>query len=122
MRMPEMNVVRFTENDVIVASIANEVTLHLFTDSGMGNSYITINDVNYGSSQSGSGTRSYDQAYKLYSNFGEGTTFSWNRGEGLTGNYTFSGMLENDGNGTAMAGADGVFYWNGSSFVYPQKQ
>ena len=112
MKMPDMDVVRFQESDVIVASTATKLMLVNYGDATRLNGYVKINGIGYGATQE----HTLEEAYSKFGNFNEGTSFSWDR-EGGDGTNTFSAILEGDNRtGGETPGLDGVYYWRDGAF------
>ena len=116
MRKPEMSVVRFSEDDIIVASTG--LRLNKYGDGTPHNAYITFNGQNYGNSVYG---YDYDRLYRDYNaenpgvGLSENTNFGWD-GSG-SGENTLSAILQKD-NTTDHSSCDGYYIWTGEGFSW----
>ena len=107
MKKAEMEVVRFTESDVIVASgdvLLQSITLNRFGDGQNNNASITIGDITYGGQQSG---HPYSEAFSIYSNFDNNTQFKHTGGQSV-----FSSIYNLDTDGSTNPSVDGSYVWN----------
>ena len=107
--MPEMSVVRFTESDVIVASL---IVVSYGENDGAHNLTITRNDktILYNNNSS----QHYDP-YLSDDGYGDNPQFVF-RGDNPF-NYSLSTMIENDNNGNPLLGINGEYLWVGGQFV-----
>ena len=112
MRMPEMDVVRFQESDVIVAS-SNSISLNLFGDGVNGNGYVTYLGQNYGNLQTAGDLSSFYSAF----NKDHGTSIGGTTNIGYKGGMTNFDGLQSIDNTTSTSGIDGPYVWNGNEFA-----
>ena len=107
MRMPEMEVVRFKENDVIVASV--------YTLSNAGNGKpndLTVTRVSDGKVfYNAVRGRSHVDYMSRFGGFGASFFYS-----AYNDPYTFSTLVENDDHGNPVSDVDGDYLWTGGSF------
>jgi len=115
MRMPEMDVVRFQESDVIVASsFLSSVGLYKFDNGQTNDAYIVANGTEYHHT----GQYNFDDAEADFSNLNGSTKFYWNVSGGHAyGQATFDQLLGYDAGTSAQGDAtDGIYcYQNGDS-------
>lgn len=115
MRMPEMDVVRFQESDVIVASsFLSSVGLYQFDNGATNDAYIEADGKTYHHT----GSPNFDDAEVAFSNLNGSTKFYWSVSGGHDyGQATFDQLLGYDAGTSAQSGAtDGIYgYKNGDS-------
>lgn len=113
---PALEVTRFNEADVIVASGSNQLTLYKFGNGSNGDAYATYMGKKYPHTGQGSN----DDIYSVFNKnntgtFSSGTSFYWNDNEGYTCTADFNGIIGYDSGGVNNA-VDGTYTWNGTAF------
>lgn len=120
MRMPEMSVVRFTESDVIVASIRS-FTLHKYGDGQKGNAYVDYDGNIYGTTQPGGGSFP-ESLYNDFNannpgvNFSGSSDFHWGSDESGWSTQNFDWIIGQD-NTDSSSSVDGTYRWSGAQFI-----
>ncbi len=119
MRMPEMDVVRFQESDVIVAS-AGSFTLVKYGNGKSGDAYVAYNGTNYGTQQPGGGSfpQSLYDAFNANNpgvNFSGSSDFHWESEAGWS-TQNFDWIVGQD-NTDSTSSVDGTYRWSGTQFI-----
>ena len=110
MRMPEMNVVRFTESDVIVASGKTLTSMYCmnFDNTSTGDAYVVVGSDTYRRT----GSPNFSDLDAAYSNLTNSTKIYWDDGKGGYGQSDWSAFQQMDSNTSASGQhTDGTFVW-----------
>ncbi|MBR4556182.1 MAG: hypothetical protein IKO15_01765 [Clostridiales bacterium] len=115
MRMPEMSVVRFTESDVIVASVASVVRLVNWGDGKAYNGVIKVGDeIIYNHTTSA-------PAIDTITSYLPTSSPSFHRNDSDSAPFDLSALITVDNHDGDTSDIDGVYYWNsGNDFVRRQ--
>lgn len=120
MRMPEMNVVRFTESDVIVASaIPNSFSMKYFNNGEKNDGVIIVGNTTYGYPASGQSGITDIFSSPFYGSGREIMTRTDHQGH-----TSFDYLISNEGSTgwTADGAVDGYYEYNPVSGIYDWKQ